>query len=240
MVTVGLAERSYPVVIGAGLIDDAGERLRPLAKGGRLAVVMDRNVERHLAPALVASLTRAGLTYETVVIEPGEQAKSFAGLESLCDDRLAMRLERGDLVVAFGGGVIGDLAGFAAAVYKRGVDFVQIPTTLLAQVDSSVGGKTAIDTPRGKNLVGAFHQPRLVLADIGALSTLPQRELVCGLAEVLKYGLLGDRAFFDNLVAETPRLLTRDGAALRRAIRRSPVGTGWAWPCRPTPAAGRR
>ena len=134
---------------------------------------------------------------------------------------MALGLERGDLVVAFGGGVVGDLAGFAAAIYKRGIDFAQIPTTLLAQVDSSVGGKTAIDTPAGKNMIGAFHQPRLVLADLGVLDTLPDRELVCGLAEVLKYGLLGDAEFFDWLEAHTPDLLRRDPEALGHAVRRS-------------------
>src|SRR6202043_3758102 len=125
------------------------------------------------------------------------QTKSFEGLAEVTDRLLALELDRGDVITAFGGGVVGDLAGFAAAIFKRGVDFVQIPTTLLAQVDSSVGGKTAIDTPRGKNLIGAFHQPRLVLADLGVLSTLPRREIACGYAEVIKYGLLGDLAFFD-------------------------------------------
>jgi 3-dehydroquinate synthase len=156
-----------------------------------------------------------------VVIAPGEAAKSFSGLEALCDALLALELDRGDLIVAFGGGVVGDLAGFAAAILKRGVDFVQIPTTLLAQVDSSVGGKTAIDTPRGKNLIGAFHQPRLVLADLGVLDTLPAREVVCGYAEVIKYGLLGDAAFFGWLEANGPAVLALDAAALTRAVGRS-------------------
>jgi len=155
------------------------------------------------------------------VIAPGEESKSFAGLQALCDALLDLELDRGDLIVAFGGGVVGDLAGFAAAILKRGIDFIQIPTTLLAQVDSSVGGKTAIDTPRGKNLIGAFHQPRLVLADLGVLETLPRRELICGYAEVIKYGLLGDLAFFGWLEANAPAVLALDEAALAHAVGRS-------------------
>ena len=151
-IEVELADRTYPILVGAGLIEQAGEHLRRLAVGRRIAIVTDANVDRCLGAALSRALDRAGVRRDTIVIEPGEQSKSFAGLEALCDDLLRLRLGRGDLVVAFGGGVVGDLAGFAASIYKRGIDFVQIPTTLLAQVDSSVGGKTAIDTPRGKNL----------------------------------------------------------------------------------------
>ncbi|HWF76931.1 MAG TPA: 3-dehydroquinate synthase, partial [Caulobacteraceae bacterium] len=147
--------------------------------------------------------------------------KSFEGLADVSDRLLALELDRGDVITAFGGGVVGDLAGFAAAILKRGVDFVQIPTTLLAQVDSSVGGKTAIDTPRGKNLIGAFHQPRLVLADLDVLASLPRRELVCGYAEVIKYGLLGDVAFFEWLEANSAEVLALDEAAISYAIRRS-------------------
>ena len=170
---------------------------------------------------LRASLAAAGIESEAVVIPPGEASKSFARLEQVCDRLLAMKLDRGDLIVAFGGGVVGDLAGFAAAIYKRGIDFVQIPTTLLAQVDSSVGGKTAIDTPRGKNLIGAFHQPRLVLADLDVLATLPDREMRAGYAEVIKYGLLGDFAFFEWLEANGPAVLAREPAALIHAVARS-------------------
>jgi 3-dehydroquinate synthase len=220
-VNVALGSRSYSVVIGRGLLCDAGSRMPPLLKRGRVAVVTDRHVAALHGATLERALSGAGIAFETVVIEPGEAAKSFAGLEALCADLLALRLERGDLIVAFGGGVIGDLAGFAAAIYKRGVDFVQIPTTLLAQVDSSVGGKTAIDTPAGKNMIGAFHQPRLVLADLDVLETLPDRELACGMAEVVKYGLLGDSAFFEWLEARTPALLARDPDALTHAVRRS-------------------
>jgi 3-dehydroquinate synthase len=220
-VHVAVAGRPYDVLIGRGLLDRAAAHIGPLLKRPRVAIVMDETVSVLVSPALIDSLEDAGVTAHGIVIPPGEEAKSFDGLERLCDQLLDLELERGDLIVALGGGVIGDLAGFAAAIFKRGVDFVQVPTTLLAQVDSSVGGKTAIDTPRGKNLIGAFHQPRLVLADVGALATLPQRELICGYAEVLKYGLLGDLAFFQWLEANGPAVLTRDEAALTYAIRRS-------------------
>jgi 3-dehydroquinate synthase len=222
-IRVELGGRGYDVLIGAGLLDEAGARLAPLAGRGRVAVVTDEIVAGlHLA-RLTASLERAGVTAtEPVVLPPGEQTKSFAGLERLCDALLERRLERGDLVVAFGGGVVGDLAGFAAAILKRGIEFVQIPTTLLAQVDSSVGGKTAIDTPRGKNLIGAFHQPRLVLADLGVLNTLPDRELRCGYAEVLKHALLGDAELFAWLTTGgAAAALGREPKALARVIRRS-------------------
>jgi 3-dehydroquinate synthase len=177
-VPVAVAGRPYEVMIGENLIDRAGALIAPLLKRARVAIVMDETVETLHGARLWGALGDAGVAADPIVIAPGEQAKSFVGLEALSDALLALELERGDLIVAFGGGVVGDLTGFAAAIYKRGIDFVQIPTTLLAQVDSSVGGKTAIDTPRGKNLIGAFHQPRLVLADLGALTTLPRRELV--------------------------------------------------------------
>jgi 3-dehydroquinate synthase len=221
VVTVGLGGRAYEVVIGAGLLDDAGVRIAPLLKRPRLAVVSDETVWVLHGERLSASLERAGIEPQAIVIAPGEQAKSFAGLETLSDRLLALGLDRGDLVAAFGGGVVGDLAGFAAAIYKRGIDFVQIPTTLLAQVDSSVGGKTAIDTPRGKNLIGAFHQPRLVLADRDVLTTLPDREMRAGYAEVVKYGLLGDFGFFEWLEANGAAVLARDPDALAHAVARS-------------------
>ena len=220
-VPVAVAGKPYDVLIGPGLIERAGMLIRPLLKRPRLAVVMDETVSTLHGAALEASLGAAGISCHPVVIAPGEEAKSFAGLEALCEALLALELDRGDLVAAFGGGVVGDLAGFAAAILKRGIDFVQLPTTLLAQVDSSVGGKTAIDTPRGKNLIGAFHQPRLVLADLGVLASLPRRELVCGYAEVIKYGLLGDLAFFDWLEANGREVLSLDEAALAHAVRRS-------------------
>jgi 3-dehydroquinate synthase len=184
-------------------------------------VVSDETVWGLHGARLTAALDRAGITALPVIVPPGEGTKSFEGLADVTDRLLALELDRGDIITAFGGGVVGDLAGFAAAIYKRGVDFVQIPTTLLAQVDSSVGGKTAIDTPRGKNLVGAFHQPRLVLADLDVLATLDAREMRAGYAEVIKYGLLGDRAFFEWLETKGDDVLAREPAALARAVARS-------------------
>ena len=219
--SVGLGERAYDVVIGPGLIDEAGARIAPFVRRGRVAVVSDETVFRLHGARLTAALEAAGLAAPSIVVPPGEQTKSFEGLADLSDRLLALELDRGDLIVAFGGGVVGDLAGFAAAIYKRGIDFVQIPTTLLAQVDSSVGGKTAIDTPRGKNLIGAFHQPRLVLADLDVLATLPDREMRAGYAEVIKYGLLGDFAFFEWLEAHGREVLVREPAALAHAVARS-------------------
>jgi 3-dehydroquinate synthase len=218
---VGLGERAYEVLVGPGLIDTAGERIAPLLKRRRTAVVADETVADLHGSRLRASLEAAGVACEFIVIPPGEGSKSFEGLASVTDRLLALALDRGDMIVAFGGGVVGDLAGFAAAIYKRGIDFVQIPTTLLAQVDSSVGGKTAIDTPRGKNLVGAFHQPRLVLADLDVLASLPERQMRAGYAEVIKYGLLGDFAFFEWLEANGPAVLARDPSALANAVARS-------------------
>lgn len=218
---VGLGSRAYEVLVGEGLLDAAGEHIAPLAKRGRTAVVSDETVWRLHGRRLSAALNRAGVEPLPVIVPPGEQTKSFEGLAEVTDRLLALELDRGDLVTAFGGGVVGDLAGFAAAIYKRGIDFVQIPTTLLAQVDSSVGGKTAIDTARGKNLVGAFHQPRLVLADLSVLATLPEREMRAGYAEVIKYGLLGDRGFFEWLEAHGGEVLAREPAALSRAVARS-------------------
>lgn len=220
-IAVGLGARAYEVLIAPGLIDQAGARLAPLLKTRRVAVVSDETVWALHGERLTAALARAGIEPLNVILPPGEQTKSFEGLSALTDRLLAFELDRGDLIVAFGGGVVGDLTGFAAAIYKRGVDFVQIPTTLLAQVDSSVGGKTAIDTPRGKNLVGAFHQPRLVLADLDVLATLPAREMRAGYAEVVKYGLLGDLAFFAWLEAHGAAVLAGDAEALAHAVARS-------------------
>jgi len=220
-VRVDLTGRGYDVVIGAGLLDRASELMALIVGPARLAVVCDTTVDALHGAQLARGLAAHGADVSRIVIAPGEGAKSFAGLEDLCGRLLALGLDRGDLVIAFGGGVVGDLAGFAAAIYKRGIDFVQIPTTLLAQVDSSVGGKTAIDTAFGKNLIGAFHQPRLVLADLDVLRTLPRREVLCGYAEVLKYGLLGDRRFFETLEATAPRILALKAAPLLAAVRRS-------------------
>ena len=221
IVRVKLSERAYDVRIGPDLLAQAGEHIAPLLKRPRVAVVADRTVARLHGAAVSASLARAGVDAHMIETPPGEGAKSFAELERVCDALLALELDRGEVVVALGGGVVGDLAGFAAAVYKRGVDFVQLPTTLLAQVDSSIGGKTGIDTPRGKNLVGAFHQPRLVLADTAALATLPDREMRAGFAEMLKHGLLADAAYFETLEREGAAVLAREPQALARAVARS-------------------
>ena len=201
MVPVALGTRAYDIVIGRGLLASLGARIKALRAGAKCAIVTDANVaKQHLATA-EAALKAAGIESSVIVVPPGEGSKSFATFETVCEAIVAARIERGDLVVALGGGVIGDLAGFAAASARRGLDFVQVPTTLLAQVDSSVGGKTGINSRHGKNLVGAFHQPILVVADTALLDTLPAREFRAGYAEVAKYGLLGDAAFFAWLEA---------------------------------------
>ncbi len=220
-VEVGLGDRTYDVVIGSGLLGRAGELLKDLLPRRRTVIVTDENVAALHGPTLVGALNAAGISSRMIVLPAGEQTKSFAGLADLSDRLLAEQLDRGYMIIALGGGVIGDLTGFAAAIYKRGVDFIQIPTTLLAQVDSSVGGKTAIDTPRGKNLIGAFHQPRRVLADLDVLATLPRRELQAGYAEVIKYGLLGDLAFFEGLEARGADVLGADPDALGWAVEAS-------------------
>jgi len=219
-IRVGLGERSYDILVGEGLLGGAGGLLTPFARG-TVPVVADSHVAKlHLDP-LVASLTKAGIRTIPIVLPPGEGTKSFAGLEKLVTELLRANVDRGGLIVALGGGVIGDLVGFAAGVLKRGVDFAQIPTTLLSQVDSSVGGKTAINVPEGKNLVGMFHQPRIVIADIATLKTLPKRELLAGYAEVVKYGALGDAKFFDWLEANGTRALAGDTVALTRIVAHS-------------------
>jgi len=220
-IPVGLGARSYEVLVGPGLIDRAGELVGPRLRRPRVAVVTDDTVWGLHYERLAQAFQRAGIAAHGVSMPPGEETKSFEGLSQVIDALLGLELDRGDTVVAFGGGVIGDLTGFAAAIYKRGIDFVQIPTTLLAQVDSSVGGKTAIDVAAGKNLVGAFHQPRLVLADLDVLATLPEREMRCGYAEVIKYGLLGDFGFFEWLEANGAAVLAREPEALARAVARS-------------------
>jgi shikimate kinase / 3-dehydroquinate synthase len=219
-VTVDLGPRAYRILIGPGLIESAGAHVAALAPGARCAIVTDANVAKlHLEP-LLKSLTAAGLTTSVVVCPPGEGTKSYAEFARVSDALIEARVERRDLVVALGGGVIGDLAGFCAATLRRGVRFVQIPTTLLAQVDSSVGGKTAINSPLGKNLVGAFHQPSLVLADTGVLDTLSAREFRAGYAELAKYGLIGDRNFFAWLERDW-RAVFAGGSARLEAIATS-------------------
>lgn len=216
-VTVELGDRRYPILIDPGLLGRAGEHIAPLARGRRVTIVTDENVRVHL-PTLQASLASAGIDSEAIVLAPGEKTKSWAVLEQVCDRLLDLGVERGDHVVALGGGVIGDLVGFACAILKRGCGFVQIPTTLLAQVDSSVGGKTAINTAAGKNLIGAFYQPSLVLIDPDLLDTLPPRELRAGYAEVVKYGLIDDADFFAWCEAHGADLLAGDPAARVHAI----------------------
>lgn len=201
-VHVALGGRSYDIVIGSNLLETAGERIARIAPRASCAVITDSNVARLHLPSLERSLRAAGIRSTTIVIEPGEASKSLAVYGRVCDDVLAARIERRDLIVALGGGVVGDLAGFVAASVRRGSRFVQIPTTLLSQVDSSVGGKTGINSSHGKNLIGAFHQPSLVLADVDALRTLPLREFRAGYAEVVKYGLIGDKRFFEWLEAD--------------------------------------
>jgi 3-dehydroquinate synthase len=214
--TVALGDRSYEIVIGEELIPRAGQWVAPLLKSGRAMIVTDETVAELHLEALERALESAGGAFEAFVLPAGEATKDFEHLSDLCSRLLLAGVERGTTLVALGGGVIGDLTGFAAAILLRGLDFIQIPTTLLAQVDSSVGGKTGINTPEGKNLVGAFHQPRLVLADTTALTTLPRRELLAGYAEVVKYGAISDAEFFTwleshgaDILDGAPELLTR-------------------------------
>src|SRR5271155_3612331 len=200
-VAVALGARGYDIVIGRGVLASLGARVAALRPGAKAFIVTDENVARALLAPAEAALAHAGVAASHVVVPPGEASKSYRVFEQVCEAVIASRIERGDLAIALGGGVIGDLAGFAAAAVRRGIDYVQVPTTLLAQVDSSVGGKTAIDSAHGKNLIGAFHQPILVLADTALLDTLPVREFRAGYAELAKYGLLGDAAFFSWLEA---------------------------------------
>jgi 3-dehydroquinate synthase len=224
-VRVSLGTRSYVILIGRGLIASAGPRMAALFAGSRAVVVTDANVMRHHGTALTDSLSAAGLLLaDPIVVAPGEGSKSFATLETVCRGLLRTGLERRDLVVALGGGVIGDLAAFAASIVRRGVRMVQIPTSLLAQVDSSVGGKTGINTPEGKNLIGTFHQPSLVLADLGALETLPARQMRAGYAEVAKYGLLGDARFFAKLEKQSADILSGADPVARAAAIESCCG----------------
>jgi shikimate kinase/3-dehydroquinate synthase len=217
-VHVDLGNRAYDVLVGPDLVARAGDMVVSRFGKARAAIVTDENVAKHHLATLESSLRTFDRHLGTIIMPPGEGTKCFAELARLSESLLALKLERGDLIVALGGGVIGDLAGFAAAILRRGVRFVQIPTSLLAQVDSSVGGKTGINTPQGKNLIGAFHQPSLVLADTKALSTLPVREMRAGYAEVAKYGLLGDARFFGWLEQNWQRLFGNDPATLTEAI----------------------
>ncbi len=218
--SVALDARSYPIHIGAGLLADPGLIL-PYLKTKRVAVITNTVVgPLYLAP-FVAALRERGLRVTEIVLPDGEAHKDWPTLNLIFDGLLGDRCDRSTTLIALGGGVVGDMVGFAAASYQRGVPFIQVPTTLLSQVDSSVGGKTAINHPLGKNMIGAFYQPRLVLADISTLSTLPDRELKAGLAEVIKYGLIRDLPFLEWIEANLERLLARDGEALAEAVERS-------------------
>lgn len=217
---VALDERAYPIHIGAGLLGRA-DLVLPLLKAPQIALVSNETVAPLYAEALVRPLRGHGVRVTEIILPDGEQYKNWQTLNRIYDELLKNRCERSATVIALGGGVIGDLAGFAAATYQRGVPFIQVPTTLLAQVDSSVGGKTGINHPLGKNMIGAFYQPRLVLADTDTLKTLPDRELRAGLAEVIKYGLIRDLPFLEWLEANMTRLLARDSEALTYAIERS-------------------
>jgi 3-dehydroquinate synthase len=220
IVHVPLGERAYDIIIGDDLLETAGTRLAAQFPGRRCGIVTDSEVAREQLPRLARGLTAGGIGHTVIIVPAGEASKSLGRLGEVVEGLLAARLERGDLVLALGGGVIGDLAGFAAAVTRRGMDFVQIPTTLLAQVDSSVGGKTGINSPHGKNLIGAFHQPRLVLADLSALATLPPRQFAAGYAELVKYGLIDDEALFFWLEAHRQEIF-EGGPARAEAIARA-------------------
>jgi 3-dehydroquinate synthase len=219
-VDVALGERAYDIVIGRGVLASLGARVAALRPGVRTAIVTDRTVAKHWLEQTERSLTEAGIPTSRIIVEEGEASKTYAGLENVSEALIAARIERNDLVIALGGGVVGDLAGFAAAILRRGVDFVQVPTSLLAQVDSSVGGKTGINSPQGKNLLGAFHQPVLVIADTSVLDTLSPRQFRAGYAEVAKYGVLGDEAFFSWLEANQADIFS-GGAAREHAIATS-------------------
>ena len=220
VVPVELGARRYEILIGEGLLAEAGARIARIAPKAACAIVTDESVARHHLPALEASLEAAGIRHARIVVAAGEASKCWTTFARVCDEIIAARMERSDLVVALGGGVVGDLAGFAAAAIRRGMRFVQIPTSLLAQVDSSVGGKTAINSEHGKNLIGAFHQPCLVLADTSTLATLDPREFRAGYAEVAKYGLIDDAPFFTWLEQNREEIFAR-GPALTQAIATS-------------------
>ena len=220
-VRIELGERSYDVVVGNDLIANAGGLISEKIGQTKVFIISDENVAAVHMDTLKQSLADDAGVRGMTILPAGESTKCFASVEQTCADVLSSGLERGDCVIALGGGVIGDLAGFTAAIVRRGVRYIQIPTSLLAQVDSSVGGKTGINTQHGKNLIGSFHQPHLVLADIGALSTLPDREMRAGYAEVVKYGLLGDRDFYEWLDGNANKVLARESDALKKAVRRS-------------------
>lgn len=220
-ITVGLGERSYDITIGRGLLSGAGKTIASLRSQAKCSIVTDETVAFHHLKTLEASLKEAGIPYKTVILPAGEATKSYEKLQFLLDELLSHEIERADLIIAFGGGVIGDLAGFAASILRRGVDFVQIPTSLLAQVDSSVGGKTGINSSHGKNLIGAFHQPLHVLCDLDVLTTLDPRQFKAGYAEIVKYGLIKKEEFFSWLCDNREQIFNLETEALVRAIQTS-------------------
>lgn len=220
-ITVGLGERSYDITIGRGLLSGAGKTIASLRSQAKCSIVTDETVAFHHLKTLEASLKEAGIPYKTVILPAGEATKSYEKLQFLLDELLSHEIERADLIIAFGGGVIGDLAGFAASILRRGVDFVQIPTSLLAQVDSSVGGKTGINSSHGKNLIGAFHQPLHVLCDLDVLTTLDPRQFKAGYAEIVKYGLIKKEEFFSWLCENREQIFNLETEALVRAIQTS-------------------
>lgn len=220
-VRVDLGERSYDILIGQQLIERAGELIAPVLAQPRVVVITDSNVATLHLQTLVGSLTKAGINNTVIVVPAGESSKSFAMLERVLDQLLAEKPERKTTLIALGGGVIGDLVGFTASILLRGVPFIQIPTTLLAQVDSSVGGKTGINSRHGKNLIGSFYQPRMVLADMGVLATLPVRQRKAGYAEIVKYGLIDDPEFFSWLEQNGARVLEGDIEAVTHAVSTS-------------------
>ena len=220
-VAVSLGPRSYKIVIKPGLISEFSSRLRSFTSSGRIGIVTDRNVAKHYLPAVLKECEHAGYCATPIVLPPGEKNKTLATVEKILNVLAKERFERKSLLIALGGGVVGDLTGFAAAIYQRGVPFIQVPTTLVAQVDSSVGGKTGVDHRLGKNLIGAFHQPKAVWVDPLLLRTLPKRELVAGLAEVIKYGIIADKKFFSYLEGAMPSLLMRDSRAVMHVVKRS-------------------
>jgi 3-dehydroquinate synthase len=217
-VAVALGARSYDIVIGRGILASLGARIAALRPGAKTFIVTDENVARRVLGGAEAALAQAGVATSRAVVPAGEASKSYGVFEEICEAIIASHIERGDLVIALGGGVVGDLAGFAAAVVRRGLDYVQVPTTLLAQVDSSVGGKTAIDSAHGKNLIGAFHQPILVLADTALLDSLPERQFRAGYAELVKYGLLGDADFFSWLESNWREIFSGGNSAREHAV----------------------
>lgn len=220
-VPVELGERSYRILIGRGLLSDVGAMLNELQRSDKVGIITDKNLARRYLKPVTHSLAEAGYRPIAVVLPPGERTKSLRTISHILDELVRRKFERRSTLVALGGGVIGDLTGFAAAIYLRGIPFIQVPTSLVAQVDSSVGGKTGVDHPLGKNLIGAFHQPRSVLADTATLRTLPPREWIAGLAEVIKYGVIADEAFFEFLVRNIDPIVNHDEDAVLRVITRS-------------------